>query len=61
VCVLQVLQFNGSSKAVHVFDNASTHGTYVNKQRIKPHVHVPIRCVQVRLYPKNVRALNLRS
>ncbi|KAF5836383.1 SMAD/FHA domain-containing protein [Dunaliella salina] len=38
-----VLQFNGSSKAAHVLDNASTHGTYVNKQRIKPHVHVPIR------------------
>jgi len=38
-----VLQFNGSSKAAHVFDNASTHGTFLNKQRIKPHVHVPIR------------------
>jgi pSer/pThr/pTyr-binding forkhead associated (FHA) protein len=39
-----VLQFNRETKGAHLYDNASTHGTFVNKGRIKPHVHVPLRC-----------------
>lgn len=41
----QVLQYNGSTGQAYLYDNASTHGTVVNKQRIKPHVHVPLRWV----------------
>jgi pSer/pThr/pTyr-binding forkhead associated (FHA) protein len=38
-----VLQFRGSDKAAFLFDCGSTHGTLVNKQRIKPRVFVPLR------------------
>eukprot|EP00899_Mesostigma_viride_P010022 jgi/Mesvir1/19020/Mv12788-RA.1 len=34
---------SGSSCGVYVYDLGSTHGTFVNKRRVKPNVHVPLQ------------------
>jgi pSer/pThr/pTyr-binding forkhead associated (FHA) protein len=33
----------GNPKGFYVYDLKSTHGTYINKQRIKPQVYAPVR------------------
>eukprot|EP00878_Enallax_costatus_P023914 GHUV01025478.1.p1 GENE.GHUV01025478.1~~GHUV01025478.1.p1 ORF type:complete len:446 (+),score=174.04 GHUV01025478.1:427-1764(+) len=38
-----VLQYDGSSREAFLFDCGSTHGTYLNKDRLKPRVHAPVR------------------
>eukprot|EP00798_Chlamydomonas_sp_ICE-L_P001333 gene1333-32690_t len=38
-----VLQYNGDTKEAFIYDNKSTHGTFLNKKRIVPLVHVPLR------------------
>lgn len=38
-----VLQYNGSTKEAFVYDCGSTHGTFINKNKLKPGVHVPVR------------------
>lgn len=38
-----VLQFKGGSGEAFLFDCGSTHGTFLNKNRIKSGAHVPIR------------------
>ena len=37
-----VLQFSADGESF-LYDAASAHGTFLNKQRLKPEVHVPIR------------------
>ncbi|GFH18669.1 FHA domain-containing protein, partial [Haematococcus lacustris] len=37
-----VLQFNAGTGAAYLYDNASTHGSFVNKQRVQPRVYVPL-------------------
>ena len=37
-----VLQFTDSSEDVFIHDCGSTHGTFVNKRRLKPGVHAPV-------------------
>lgn len=39
-----VLQFNGETRQALLYDANSAHGTFVNKRRVKPGVHVPVRC-----------------
>ena len=38
-----VLQFNGDTKASFLYDANSAHGAFLNRRRIKPGVHVPLR------------------
>lgn len=38
-----VIQFRGSDGAAFVLDPGSTHGTYLNKKRLPPNTHVPLR------------------
>jgi len=38
-----VVQFKANSSEAFVFDCGSAHGTFVNKRRVKPGVHVPVR------------------
>jgi hypothetical protein len=40
---LQVLQFKAGTSQAFLYDNASTHGTFVNKQKAKPKVFIPLR------------------
>lgn len=37
-----VMQFSFQSEEMFVFDTGSTHGTFVNKRRLKPNVHAPV-------------------
>ena len=37
-----VLQFSPAGESF-LYDTGSAHGTFLNKQRLKPQVHVPIR------------------
>lgn len=38
-----VMQFDGTSKEAFLYDCGSTHGTFLNKNRLKARVHAPIR------------------
>lgn len=40
-----VLQFHGSSREAFLYDCGSTHGSYLNKNRLKARVHAPVRSV----------------
>ena len=40
-----VLQFRGEDGAAFLIDCGSTHGTFINKQRVKPNVMARLRCV----------------
>lgn len=40
-----VLQFRGADGAAFVYDCNSTHGTFVNKRKVKAGMHVPLKCV----------------
>jgi hypothetical protein len=40
-----VLQFRGADGAAFLFDAASAHGTLLNKRRLKPRAHAPLRCL----------------
>ena len=44
-----VLQFRAADGAAFVYDAGSVHGTFLNKRRIKPRVHAPLR--RARLKP----------
>lgn len=37
-----VLQYSGAGESF-LYDNSSAHGTFLNKQRLKPQVHAPVR------------------
>ena len=37
-----VLQFSGGTTEAFVYDPGSTHGTFVNKRKLKPNVHAPV-------------------
>jgi hypothetical protein len=41
-----VLQFKAGSQEVFLFDCGSTHGTFLNRNRLKARVHAPIRCAR---------------
>lgn len=38
-----VLQFKGAAGGAFLYDAGSAHGTFLNKRRLKPRVHAPIR------------------
>lgn len=38
-----VLQFNGETGDAFLYDANSAHGTFLNRRRIKPGIHVPLR------------------
>ncbi len=38
-----VIQFKGGETEAYVFDCGSAHGTFVNRRRVKPGVHAPVR------------------
>jgi pSer/pThr/pTyr-binding forkhead associated (FHA) protein len=38
-----VLQFKASTGEAFLFDCGSTHGTFLNKQRLKPGTHAPVK------------------
>ena len=38
-----VVQFKANAREAFAFDCGSAHGTFVNKRRVKPGVHVPVR------------------
>ncbi|OUS42786.1 putative adaptor protein kanadaptin [Ostreococcus tauri] len=38
-----VIQFKKDTTEVYVYDCGSAHGTFVNKRRVKPNVHAPVR------------------
>jgi pSer/pThr/pTyr-binding forkhead associated (FHA) protein len=40
-----VLQFRGKDGAAFLIDCGSTHGTFINKQRVNPNVMARLRCV----------------
>ena len=38
-----VLQFRGADAAAFLYDAGSAHGTLLNKRRLKPRTHAPLR------------------
>lgn len=39
-----VLQYNGETRVAYLYDANSAHGTFLNRRRVKPGMHVPVRC-----------------
>lgn len=54
-----VLQFRAGDAAAFVFDAGSAHGTFLNKRRIKPRVHAPLRCARPRSQFKRTATFGL--
>ena len=40
-----VLQFRAGDGAAFLYDAASAHGTFLNRRRLRPRAHAPLRCV----------------
>lgn len=38
-----VIQYNGASGESFIYDNTSTHGTFVNKSRLRARVYAPLK------------------
>lgn len=40
-----VIQYNGATGEAFAYDASSTHGTFLNRNRLKPRVFAPLKCV----------------